>query len=53
MQAAVDMTHSAIQNLEARSDGSIAEETKDKMRTNLLTVICSNEAVRPMLSVSG
>jgi regulator of protease activity HflC (stomatin/prohibitin superfamily) len=52
VDAAVDMTHSAIEKLEAKGR-SIDDATKNNIVTNLLTVICSNEAVKPVVNTNG
>lgn len=50
--AAVDMTHSAIEHLEAKGR-PLDDDTKNTIATNLLTVICSNEAVKPVVNTSN
>jgi len=51
VEAAVDMTHTAIESLEAKGR-PIDESTKNAIATNLLTVICSNESVRPVVNTN-
>lgn len=48
VRAAVDMTHDAIEQLNVKGL-SIDESTQNKIISNLLTVICSNEAVKPVV----
>jgi hypothetical protein len=52
VDAAVDMTHDAIHNLEAKGR-TLDEATKNSIATNLLTVICSNESVRPVINTDS
>jgi regulator of protease activity HflC (stomatin/prohibitin superfamily) len=52
VDAAVDMTHDAIHNLEAKGR-TLDEATKNTIATNLLTVICSNESVRPVINTDS
>jgi len=52
VEAAVDMTHTAIESLEAKGR-PIDEETKNSIASNLLTVICSNESVKPVVNTNG
>ena len=51
VEAAVDMTHTAIESLEAKGR-PIDEYTKNSIASNLLTVICSNESVRPVVNTN-
>ena len=59
VDAAVDMTDTAIVNLQAKRRARLGEatplrlETEERICTNLLTVICSNEAVKPMVSMGS
>lgn len=53
VQAAVDMTTQAVTNLEANTGKELSAEARDRTCTNLLTVICSNEAVTPTLPMAG
>lgn len=55
VKAAVDMTISAVKSLEAQMDEGrkLPNEVKDRICTNLLTVVCSSEAVTPTLGVGS
>jgi len=53
VKAAVDMTTQAVENLEANTGRELSAEARDRTCTNLLTVICSNEAVTPTLPMAG
>ena len=52
VEAAVDMTHTAIESLEAKGR-PIDDQTKNGIASNLLTVICSNESVRPVVNTNS
>jgi len=57
VEAAVDMTHSAVESLQTKR-GNLGQEplSKDaveRISSNLLTVVCSNEAVTPMVAMGG
>lgn len=52
VDAAVDMTTHAVVALEERMGGDPRpDEVRNRICTNLLTVVCSNEAVTPMVDV--
>ena len=54
VKAAVDMTTSAVKSLEAQMEGrKLPNDVKDRICTNLLTVVCSSEAVTPTLGVGS
>ena len=51
VQAAVDMTHDAIETMHSQKGRSLSVETEDRIITNLMTVICSHEGVTPTVSM--
>jgi regulator of protease activity HflC (stomatin/prohibitin superfamily) len=51
VEAAVEMTHSATEALKVKKGRDLSEKTEDAIMINLLTVVCSNEAVTPTISV--
>jgi membrane protease subunit (stomatin/prohibitin family) len=54
VKAAVEMTTSAVKSLEARMEGrKLPNDVKDRICTNLLTVVCSSETVTPTLGVGS
>jgi hypothetical protein len=54
VKAAVEMTTSAVKSLEAQMEGrQLPNDVKDRICTNLLTVVCSSEAVTPTLGVGS
>lgn len=54
VQAAVDMTTSAVTSLEQRMGGEpLPDVVRNRICTNLLTVVCSHEAVTPTIGVGG
>ncbi|KAL3945386.1 MAG: hypothetical protein SGBAC_000519 [Bacillariaceae sp.] len=57
VKAAVEMTHSAVESLQMKKASlgqePFSKETVERISSNLLTVVCSNEAVTPMVSMGG
>ena len=53
VQAAVDMTHQAVEDLELKSGKPLSTEMRESICSNLLTVVCSSEAVTPTLPVGN
>ena len=53
VQAAVEMTHQAVEDLEAKSGKPMSTEMRERTCSNLLTVVCSSEAVTPTLPVGN
>lgn len=53
VQAAVDMTHQAVEDLELKSGKPLSTEMRENICSNLLTVVCSSEAVTPTLPVGN
>lgn len=51
VEAAVDMTHQAVADLEAKTGRPMSAEMRERTCSNLLTVVCSSEAVTPTLNV--
>ena len=51
VEAAVDMTHEATELLKRKKGRDLSEQTEDAICTNLLTVVCSSEAVTPTIAV--
>jgi regulator of protease activity HflC (stomatin/prohibitin superfamily) len=51
VEAAVDMTHSAVERLQAKRGSPLSNDAIERISTNLLTVVCSNEAVTPTVSM--
>jgi len=51
VDAAVEMTHTATESLKIKKGRELSEKTEDTICANLLTVICSNEAVTPTVAV--
>ena len=52
VKAAVDMTHQAVVDLEEKTGEPLSKEMREKIFANLLTVVCSSEAVTPTLPMS-
>lgn len=53
VQAAVDMTSDAVSNLELKTGKAMSDEMRERTCSNLLTVVCSSEAVTPTLPVNS
>lgn len=53
VQAAVDMTSDAVTNLELKTGKAMSDEMRERTCSNLLTVVCSSEAVTPTLPVNS
>ena len=57
VEAAVDMTHSAVESLQGKraeaKEEPLSQVAVERISSNLLTVVCSNEAVTPMVSMGG
>ncbi|CAB9528063.1 PHB [Seminavis robusta] len=51
VKAAVDMTHQAVKDLEEKTGEPMSKEMRERTCANLLTVVCSSEAVTPTLPV--
>jgi hypothetical protein len=51
VKAAVDMTHQAVTDLELKTGKPLSDEMRERTCSNLLTVVCSSEAVTPTLPV--
>jgi regulator of protease activity HflC (stomatin/prohibitin superfamily) len=51
VEAAVDMTYQAVQDLEKKTGKPMSDEMRERTCSNLLTVVCSGEAVTPTLNV--
>merc|ERR1719433_1733349 len=52
VSSAVDMTQSALSQMEARGCG-LSEGARERIASNLLSVICSHQMVTPTVSLSG
>jgi regulator of protease activity HflC (stomatin/prohibitin superfamily) len=53
VKAAVDMTCSAVTSLEQKSGRPLSDHMRDQICSNLLTVVCSNEAVVPTMPLGS